>query len=68
MGGDYGYLAILAPLLLSCVLLYTQIRARPEQFSSQSIHASLWILGLLALCLIALIGIVALSLGIVGGS
>jgi hypothetical protein len=46
--------------VLSGWLLYRQIKGNPQAFSSENMHKSLWTMGLLALFLIAFVGILVM--------
>lgn len=56
------YIASIATALLCAYLLYVIARRDPEQFSAKSVQASLFVLGVLALVLIAFISMIMLLL------
>lgn len=53
----WSYAALLLLLIILLYLLFGFIKVRPDQFSEASIQRSIFILGVLALFLIMLIGL-----------
>lgn len=65
-GGNYIALIVVAVMVL--LVLYGQIRSRPEQFSWNNIERSFFTLGLLALVLIAFLSLVVVGTNVLGGA
>ncbi len=66
--GAGNYLAILVMAVVMLLVLYGQLRSRPEQFSLPNIERSLYTLGLLALVLIAFLSFVIVGSNLLGGA
>ena len=67
MLGD-GFWILIVAALFAGYLLYLSLRRNPEQFTSDNVQKSLWTLGLLALGLIAFIGVMVVGMQLTGES
>ena len=65
MSGD-GFWMLAVAALFSGYLLYSSLKRNPEQFTSDNVQKSLWTLGLLALGLIAFIGVMVVGMQLTG--